>query len=103
MRLDHLLSKEHFLTAGPRAWWSRGQFISECLMLVAHGWNVDYSALSVCLDCEYCFGVENSSRGGECRARCWVSEGAAVWLLPLVLALTAHAVCGVGVGWLVVG
>ncbi|MGX1636267.1 hypothetical protein ACWGUL_19660, partial [Streptomyces albidoflavus] len=31
VRLDHLLSKEHFLTAGPRAWWSRGQFISECL------------------------------------------------------------------------
>lgn len=40
MRLDHLLSKEHFLTGFG---WFRGQYISECLMLVAHGWNVDYS------------------------------------------------------------
>ncbi|CAK7280514.1 hypothetical protein SGPA1_11303 [Streptomyces misionensis JCM 4497] len=42
MRLDHLLSKEHFL---PGFGLVRGQYISECLMLVAHGWNVDYSAL----------------------------------------------------------
>ncbi len=41
MRLDHLLSKEHFLTGLA---WFRGQYISERLMLVAHGWNVDYSA-----------------------------------------------------------
>ena len=41
MRLDHLLSKEHFLTGLA---WFRGQYIGECLMLVAHGWNVDYSA-----------------------------------------------------------
>ncbi len=33
--------KEHFLTGLA---WFRGQYISECLMLVAHGWNVDYSA-----------------------------------------------------------
>jgi len=25
---------------------ARGQFIGECSVLVAHGWNVDYSALS---------------------------------------------------------
>ncbi|WP_222623269.1 hypothetical protein, partial [Streptomyces sp. ISID311] len=41
---DHLLSKEHFLLGLVRV---RGQYISECLMLVAHGWNVDYSARSV--------------------------------------------------------
>ncbi|MFG0217301.1 hypothetical protein ACFU8X_30115, partial [Brevibacillus porteri] len=60
VRLQHLLSQEHFL---PGFGLVRGQYIGECPMLVAHGWNVDYSALSVCLDCEYCFGVENSSRG----------------------------------------
>jgi len=27
---------------------SRGQYIGECLMLVAHGWNVDYSAHLAC-------------------------------------------------------
>ena len=41
MRLDHLLSKEHFLTGLARF---RGRHASECLALVAHGWNVDYSA-----------------------------------------------------------
>ncbi len=40
MRLDHLLSKEHFLLGLVRV---RGQYIGERLMLVAHGWNVDYS------------------------------------------------------------
>lgn len=43
MRLDHLLSKEHFLLGLVRV---RGQYIGERLMLVAHGWNVDYSARS---------------------------------------------------------
>ncbi len=41
MRLDHLLSKEHFL---PGFGLVRGQFIGERPVLVAHGWNVDYSA-----------------------------------------------------------
>ncbi len=46
-------------------------------MLVAHGWNVDYSAwflliLLVLLRC----GTQE--REGPGRARCWVSEGAAV-------------------------
>ena len=44
MRLDHLLSKEHFLP-GTFGNLVRGQFIGECPVLVAHGWNVDYSAL----------------------------------------------------------
>jgi hypothetical protein len=46
-------------------------------MLVAHGWNVDYSARSrtdqalVLL-----FGAWNADLvGWSCRARCWVSEG----------------------------
>lgn len=55
MRLDHLLSKEHFL---PGFGLVRGQYTGECSVLVAHGWNVDYSARLVWF-CEYCFGVEN--------------------------------------------
>ncbi len=43
MRLDHLLSKEHFLIS---LGWFRGQYIGERPVLVAHGWNVDYSARS---------------------------------------------------------
>ncbi|WP_208861135.1 hypothetical protein, partial [Streptomyces atroolivaceus] len=35
----------------------RGQYTGECSVLVAHGWNVDYSARQVIL-CKYCFGVE---------------------------------------------
>jgi len=52
----------------------RGQYVSECLALVAHGWNVDYSVgvsawrLLVLL-------LERgtwSSGGIPVRARCWV-------------------------------
>ena len=58
MRLDHLLSKEHFLAAFGL---SRGRFIGECPVLVAHGWNVDYLARSDLMVFKYCFGVERSS------------------------------------------
>jgi hypothetical protein len=43
VRLDHLLSKEHFLPAFGLV---RGQYTGDCPVLVAHGWNVDYSARS---------------------------------------------------------
>jgi hypothetical protein len=57
VRLDHLLSKEHFLPV-VFGLLVRGQYIGECPVLVAHGWNVDYSARSDGLY-EYCFGVES--------------------------------------------
>jgi hypothetical protein len=42
VRLDHLLSKEHL---GRQACLVvQDQYIGECPVLVAHGWNVDYSA-----------------------------------------------------------
>ena len=49
-------------------------------MLVAHGWNVDYSAPSANSGCQYCSSERGTrTRGGcGCRARCWVSEGMAV-------------------------
>jgi hypothetical protein len=46
VRLDHLLSKEHFL---PALGLVRGQYTGDCPVLVAHGWNVDYSARPVVL------------------------------------------------------
>ena len=61
----------------------QGQYVGDCPMLVAHGWNVDYSALAVWsrLLVLLLRGVESviSERWG-CRARCWVSEGTAEWL-----------------------
>ena len=45
MRLDHLLSKEHFLPVCLRAR-VRGQYTGVRPVLVAHGWNVDYSVRS---------------------------------------------------------
>ena len=41
--------------------WSRGQDAGARPALVAHGWNVDYSAHLTCWSSQYCFGVE---RGG---------------------------------------
>jgi hypothetical protein len=70
--------------------------------VVAHGWNVDYSALvqsfpSVLLPC----GVWNMEGLGGCRARCWVSEGAAVWLVFFgPVPVNSGVMPGVMGGWL---
>ena len=100
MRLDHLLSKEHFLTGFG---WFRGQYISECLMLVAHRWNVDYSArFRMDQALVLLFGAWNADHEWrECRARCWVSEGTAV-RLPSVPAPVNSLINQWGDGWLVV-
>src|SRR5918994_250437 len=34
-------------------------------MLVAQGWNVDYSVFSTSLSFQYCFGVERKASGGD--------------------------------------
>ena len=44
MRLDHLLSKEHLVSAGHRmvsGCWSRRPIRTERVRRVAHGWNID--------------------------------------------------------------
>jgi hypothetical protein len=57
VRLDHLLSKEHL---GRRACpVVQGHYVGTRPTVVAHGWNVDYSAPSVISGCEYC----SSERG----------------------------------------
>ena len=57
MRLDHLLSKEHL---GRQACLVvQGHYVGKRSTVVAHGWNVDYSALSVISGCQYC----SSERG----------------------------------------
>ena len=96
MRLDHLLSKEHFLSdLGP----VRGQYTGECLVLVAHGWNVDYSArqglfLRVLLR----RGKKRWNLSG--RACCWVSEGTGIRLFLLLPApVNLPLVGGVVGGW----
>lgn len=40
MRLDHLLSKEHLETSVFQAC----QIRTECVLLAAHGWNIDIGA-----------------------------------------------------------
>jgi hypothetical protein len=76
VRLDHLLSKEHFsfLVFAGRG---QSQYIGVCPVLDAHGWNVDYSAGFVCLHGEYCF----FRFGG----RVWKADvGGWVWLGTLL-------------------
>ncbi|MFC9286044.1 hypothetical protein, partial [Streptomyces sp. NPDC057052] len=41
----------------------RGQFISERLMLVAHGWNVDYSVFSTVFSFQYCPSGRGTNEG----------------------------------------
>ena len=53
-------------------------------MLVAHGWNVDYSVFDL-FSFQYCSSERGTHdlRSGRGRARCWVSEGAALLVLRL--------------------
>ncbi len=97
MRLDHLLSKEHFLPACFGL--VRGQYIGECPVLVAHGWNVDYSALLVGW---LLVLLRRGTRlaGWGCRACCWVSEGTAVGCVLGAGPSELARWCGVVGGWL---
>ena len=52
MRLDHLLSKEHLGRQVRLV--VQGHYVGTRSTVVAHGWNVDYSALSVISGCKYC-------------------------------------------------
>ena len=66
MRLDHLLSKEHLDSRKA----VQGHDAGECSAVVAHGWNVDYSARLV-------VSVSTASAWNTLciwsgRARCWV-------------------------------
>ena len=56
MRLDHLLSKEHLVSAVHRlvgGGWSRRLIRTERVRRVAHGWNIDSAVGSDASDLQY--------------------------------------------------
>ena len=83
MRLDHLLSKEHWhleLLAhrgGGSVGVSRWPAITVRVVGVAQGWNIGYLALHMWRGREYWLSLrgwlrEVGAPGGWCLARCWV-------------------------------
>lgn len=78
MRLDHLLSKEHLVSAGRPlgvvGCWSRRLFRTERVRRVAHGWNIDSAVGSDASDLStLCLqGWDGSKVELLAGARCWV-------------------------------
>lgn len=78
MRLDHLLSKEHLVSAGRPlgvvGGWSRRLFRTERVRRVAHGWNIDSAVGSDASDLStLCLqGWDGSGVELLAGARCWV-------------------------------
>ena len=68
MRLDHLLSKEHWSRQRSRAWSD-----CECRSAGAQGWNIDYLALNSNRRCKYKSKDSGTQPAREQRlTRCWV-------------------------------
>ena len=117
MRLDHLLSKEHWrlgfwsFVAGGSLGCPGSLFMAGCAVGVAQGWNIGYLALVVRLvvstGSSFWGWVEESGvSGGWCLARCWVLKaraffcsGFSVWALLAGVLLPCWGggagVCGV--------
>jgi hypothetical protein len=58
----------------------QGHYVGVCSAMVAHGWNVDYSARPVWVTSTA--SAWNVNSGGSGRARCWVLRER-VWLFLL--------------------